>query len=438
MAERIMIKGRIFVKGSLRRTCITIEDGRVIAVGPTEGVKVIVELPNRYIILPGFIDMHVHLRDFELSYKEDVVSGTHAALAGGVVAVGDMPNTRPPINNVERLQEKVRLFSKRSPLHIRHYFGVPDDLGEIRHAREAGAYAIGEILPEDIAEKGDQFLESLIETAAKAEMPVILHCEDPLILSRYEGPRGFEYHNVIRSPKAELSCVLNAIKMAYRYNAWIHITHITLPQSVELIRRFQNEVKITFDVTPHHLLLSQEVCLERAERPGYCKVNPPLRNEEARRGLFSMFIAGLIDIVASDHAPHAPWEKEEDYDGTPPGIPGLETTAPLLLTLWKRGLIDLGTVVRTYHTNPAKFLSLKVGLEEGGCADFVIVDLKAKRKIDPSKFKSKAKYTPFKGIEVEAFPVITVLHGKVAYVDEELVDRGVAKSLIERLGEIGF
>ncbi|ADN49646.1 dihydroorotase [Vulcanisaeta distributa] len=425
----VLIKARAYVRGGVREVYIGITGSEIAYIGnePIEAGNKL-ELPNQYLVLPGLVDVHVHFRDFDLSYKEDAISGTQAALAGGYTAVGEMPNTRPPIKTVELLRRKIEEFGKKTNLHIRHYFGAPQDPSLLKDALNNGAYAVGEVFPEEVLEYGgDQYLESLFREAARVGIPVIMHCEDPIIINQYSGPRGFEYHNAIRGPRAELACVHNVIRLVYRYGTKVHITHITLPQSISMIRL--SGLDITFDVTPHHMLLSQEECLARAEKPAYCKVNPPLRDETTRRELLAMFVRGEVPIVASDHAPHADWEKDKPYDEAPPGIVGLETTAPLLLTLWRRGFVDLGTVMRAIQERPAKFLGLNVGIKQGSCADLTIINTKARHRIEPEKFRSKAKYSPFKGFEVDVAVVATILHGKLAYISEGHIDDATRKLL---------
>ncbi len=387
------------------------------------------------------MDIHVHFRDFDLSYKEDAVSGTQAALAGGYVAVGDMPNTKPAIKTVELLRRKIEEFSRKTSLHIRHYFGAPQDPSLLRDALSNGAHAVGEVLPEEVAEYGgDQYLELLFREAARVGMPIIMHCEDPLIIGQYSGPRDFEHHNVIRNPRAELSCIHNVIRLVYRYGTKAHITHLTLPQSIGIIK--SSGLDITFDVTPpHHMFLSQEECLARTEKPAYCKVNPPLRDETTRRELLTMLIrGGEVQMVASDHAPHANWEKDKPYDEAPPGIVGLETTAPLLLTLWRRGgFADLGTIMRAIQERPARFLGLNIGIRQGGsCADLTIVNTKARHRIEPEKFKTKARFSPFKGFEVDIAVAATILHGKLMHLSEEFIDSGTTKAIESSLGTLGL
>ncbi|ADY01619.1 dihydroorotase [Vulcanisaeta moutnovskia 768-28] len=424
-----LIRARAYVRGSVKEVYIGITGSEIAYVGnePVE-TENRVELPSQYIVLPGLVDIHVHFRDFDLSYKEDAVSGSQAALAGGYVAVGDMPNTKPPIKTVELLRRKIEEFNRKTGMHIRHYFGAPQELSVLKEALDNGAYAIGEVLPEEVAEYGgDQYLEALFKEAARVGIPIIMHCEDSLIINQYSGPRDFEHHNVIRNPRAELACIHNVIRLVYRYGTKTHITHLTLPQSIGIIK--SSGLDITFDVTPHHMLLSQEECLARAEKPAYCKVNPPLRDEPTRRELLAMFVRGEIPIVASDHAPHADWEKDKPYDEAPPGIVGLETTAPLLLTLWRRGFTDLGTVMRAIQERPAKFLGLNIGIRQGSCADLAIINTKARHRIEPEKFRSRAKFSPFKGFEVDIAVVATILHGKLTYLNEEYMNNTVMKTL---------
>ncbi|WP_243679329.1 amidohydrolase family protein [Vulcanisaeta distributa] len=166
----VLIRARAYVRGSVKEVYVGITGSEITYVGnePIEaGSKL--ELPNQYLLLPGFVDIHVHFRDFDLSYKEDAVSGTQAALAGGYVAVGDMPNTKPPIKTVELLRRKIEEFGRKTNLHIRHYFGAPpQDPSMLKDALSNGAYAVGEVLPEEVSEYGgDQYLEALFREAAR-------------------------------------------------------------------------------------------------------------------------------------------------------------------------------------------------------------------------------------------------------------------------------
>jgi dihydroorotase len=431
----VAIHARAYVRGEVREVYVGVTGSRIMYVGekPVEA-GVTIDLPSQYVVLPGLADIHVHLRDFELSYKEDAVSGTEAALAGGFVALGDMPNTKPPIKTIDLLRRRIEEFGRKTSIHLRHYFGAPPDPSILGEARDAGAHAVGEVLPEEVGEYGgDKYLDALFREAARAGLTVIMHCEDPVILAQYNGPRDFNHHNEVRSPRAELACIHNVIRLVYRYGTKVHITHVTLPQSIYIIR--SSNLDITFDVTPHHMFLSQEECLARADKPGYCKVNPPLRDEATRRELLAMFVRGEVPIVASDHAPHAEWEKDRPYDEAPPGIVGLETTAPLLLTLWRRGLTTIGTVMRAIQERPMRFLGFNIAVSQGSCADLVVINTKVRHTIDPTKFKTKAKYTPFKGFEVDIGIAATILHGKLAYINPDLIEGGLAEALERGFGK---
>lgn len=407
-----------------------VSNGKVMRIGGSEvkGAPVI-EVPSEYIILPGFVDIHVHMRGFELSYKEDLESGTAAALAGGVIGVGDMPNTRPPVKSLDVLKRRLEDANK-VPLHYTQYFGAIRNTPELVELAKSGVRFMGEVFPEEVEEYGgDTYLDSLFKYASMSGITLIIHCEDPVIMHQYSGPRDYTHHGEIRSPRAELSCAHNVLRLTYRYGTNIHITHVTLPQVIDLIK--SSDLGITADTTPHHMLLSMERCLEVARKAGYCKINPPLRSEEIRRELMARFINGDVGIVASDHAPHADWEKDLPYDEAPPGIPGLDSTGVVLLTLWRRGLVDMSTVVRAYSRSPANFLGLNVGIEEGACADMIIINPRARYRLDPSRFMSKAKFSPLEGMELRVRVVSTIIHGALGYVDNEDPLRG---KLEENLG----
>ena len=339
-----------------------------------------VDLPDNVIAIPAFADMHVHLRDWGESYKEDLTSGSRAALAGGVAAVGDMPNTKPPVRDPDLALKRIKDASTLK-INYRLHGGVPTDLSLLKGYVNIGIRSI-KVYPEDYG-----LIERIIKAAAVNNMIIIIHCEDPSLFRSLKG-NDSRIHGENRPIDAEFTCALRVMQLALIHGARVHLTHVTDPRIVDLAKLSN---RITIDATMHHLLLDEESCIEQVNDPFYCKVNPPLRNRSIRRELLRRLIDGSISIIASDHAPHASGEKfQNNYDNTSPGFPGLETTSLLLLDLWRRGLLDLSRVIEAYSSNPLKIL----GVDNDA---HLLIDTKSSTVIDPDLFMSKAKHSPFSG-----------------------------------------
>jgi len=341
------------------------------------------------VALPGMVDIHVHLRGLLLSHKEDPRTGSRAALRGGVVAVADMPNTLPKVNTPENLKLKVEELGKKCLVDCYAYAGVP---GSPEEVKLMSRLAVGfKVYPEDYDK---------LHVLEGYEGLVVVHPEHPDYVkeSPEPGERAFS-----RSPEAEPKAM-----ELFRSFKKVHFTHVSTPEGV----RKAKDLGFSYDVTPHHLLLTNEV-----ERRKKCKakVNPPLRDEARRAELLELFLEDEA-IVATDHAPHAIWEKELPFPECPPGFPGLETALPSLLTLYKRGVMSLEKVVKAYSELPADLLGLRLGrLESGFLASFTVVDLNSRWRVEPWEFETKAKYSPFEGMELWGEVVATVVRGKMRY-----------------------
>ncbi|MFP3315719.1 MAG: amidohydrolase family protein [Caldivirga sp.] len=361
-----------------------------------------IELPDNIIAIPAFVDLHVHLRDWGEDYKEDLNTGSRAALAGGVTAVGDMPNTKPPIRSPELALKRLKA-AEGLKITYRLHGGVPTDLNLMSGYVSIGVRSV-KVYPEDYG-----LLDGVVKAAAANNMTVVIHCEDP---SMFRSVKGIDsrMHGVNRPIDAEFSCALRAVQLALIHGARVHLTHVTDPRVVDLARL---SGRVTVDVTMHHLLLDDESCVELVNDPFYCKVNPPLRDRSTRLELLKRFINGSVDMVASDHAPHSISEKfGRDYENTASGFPGLETTGLLLLDLWRRGLIDLTRVIEAYSINPGRMLSV-------GGESYLLVDVKSSTVIEPNLFMSKAKHSPFANWVTMVRLVGLVKGGELLMVDSD-------------------
>lgn len=399
------------------------------------------------LILPGPIDAHVHLRDQGLSYKEDFTSGTAAAACGGITTVLDMPNNEPLTAGPESLRKRMEAAYGRIYVNVGFYSAFPEAsegsrVAEVvRSTVEEGAIAFKLFLSQQLGGiniDDDEELIRAFQAAADAGVPVAVHAEDHKELMRaHNASKSFSVfsprlQHILR--KAEMKAIDRAISLAAKTNVHLHICHVSTEGGLRSILKARKEGRrISCEVTPHHMLLSADT----AKRLGsLSKVAPPLRPARDARFLRKALGEGLVDIVASDHAPHALSEKLcLSLEEAKAGFPGLEILLPLLLTEVAKGRLTIPQLVQLTSTRPASIFKLHgFGvLREGAPANLVVVDLKREGKIDPSCFKSKAHYSPFQGRRTIGKPVITIVNGSIVMRDGEIVSNpGIGKILGKR------
>jgi dihydroorotase len=385
------------------------------------------------IAIPGLIDAHVHLRDMEFSYKEDFSSGTLAAAAGGFTTVLDMPNTRPPTNSEERLVEKITKARTAVHVNVGFYASLAESAIDLRKMINAGAIAFKLYMnePDPGAWHNDlQRLLSSFEECGALGIPVAVHAETGPAIAKIQAKCLEGGRNSIRdflrahAPRFELDAVDKAIDLARRTHSKVHVCHLSTHRGLREISTARKiGVEVTCEVTPHHSLLDT-TGLKR--KGGFALMVPPLRRHADMKALWRAMLGSRIDIVASDHAPHTLEEKSgTDVWSVRPGLPGLETTLPLMLTRVHRGELTMARLVQLLGEKPADIFGLqgKGRLQAGMDGDLVLVDPKARSKIDSSKFFSKAHFSPFDGFKCVGQPVTTIVAGHVVYERGQIVER---------------
>lgn len=424
-----LINAKISLKNGFIEAGISIEANRI---------NKIAKLPNLpkasktidvkgNIVLPGLIDVHVHLRDLELSYKEDFTTGTCAAAAGGFTTVLDMPNTQPPTNTPERLKKKIQRAKDRVIVNVGFYAAFPKQFKQIVEMYRNGAIAFKVFLYHPITELDvncDDVLLKVFKGVKQLNRPVAVHAEEGEIVQRIEedlrksGKSSLNYHLKAHSIKREVNAVQRVVKLAKKTGSHIHFCHISAASSIKHIKRLKQH--ITCETTPHHIFLTKDVLRKCGN---IALMNPPLRSRLNTTRLWHALNDEWIDILASDHAPHALQEKKnENIWEVSPGIPGLETTLPLMLTQVNNGRMSWGRLTQILATKPAEIFQLNRGfIKTGSVADLVIVDVNQEYKIDSSKFYSKAKYSPFDGRKVKGKPIKTFVSGRLVYDSGEIV-----------------
>ncbi len=407
----IVYRGKVLRGGEIVEATVTINNGRITGIhGP--GYQARAELLMDYsqkpgaVLLPGIIDIHVHLRGLEYSYKEDEETGTLAAAMGGVTLVADMPNTKPPLRTPSALEAKLESLRAKSYTDYAVYLGVPLDTGMLGEMMGKPGVVGLKIYPEDL-ERRDRVVEAARE-AARRRLIVVVHPEHPGMI-RETGEPGERWRT--RPLAAEFEAVKLSSTLA-RLGTRLHYTHVTSATTVTLAR----QVGATTDTCPHYLLLSSK----HEEKLGCAaKVNPPLRPQKVVEGLIEALREGLIDAISSDHAPHAGWEKEEDFAQCPSGIPGVETMARLILTLVNRGVISLAQASSMMSTSPAMILGIPgVGrIEPGYRANLTLVDMNMTGRIRADELHTKAPYTPFDGFPYRGAPIATIVGGQLVMLE---------------------
>lgn len=371
------------------------------------------------LIVPGLIDMHVHLREPGYEYKETIRSGTEAAAAGGVTTVACMPNTDPPNDHGAIAEFIVRKAREEGAVRVVPIGAISkglkgESLAEIGELKEAGAVALSD---DGRPVTSSLLMRRAMEYARTFALPVISHCEDLVLAangSMNEGMVSLELGLRGIPATAEEVMVARDLALAEWTGCPLHIAHVSTAGSVRMIREAKRRgVKVTAEATPHHLLLTEEAVRSWDTNT---KVNPPLRSHRDVEALQEALEDGTIDVIASDHAPHALVDKELEYEHAAFGISGVETLASLSLMLVHKGVISLQEWVRKVSVNPARILSMEGGtLAPGSRADLTILDLERTWKIEPDRFRSKGKNSPFRSWVVRGRVEITVVAGKVVY-----------------------
>lgn len=370
------------------------------------------------VVTPGFIDMHVHLREPGQEEKETIATGTRAAAAGGFTAVAAMPNTVPAVDS--EAQVNLVVGRARSTGVVRVYpIGCiskgrsGETLAEMADMRRAGAVAVSD---DGVWVADSGLMRRGLEYASMFSLPVISHAEEPRLAQEGAMNEGFLASRLGLKgipAAAEEIAVARDIRLAELTGARLHIAHVSTRGSVELIRAAKAKgLDVTAEVTPHHLILTEE----RVE--GYdtdAKVSPPLRTAEDLAGLRAGLVDGTIDVIATDHAPHTTEDKAVEFSAAPSGLVGLETAVALVLDrLVATGVVTLDILVQRCSLAPARILGIEAGsLRPGGLADLTILDPGMTKTVDKRQFLSKGRNTPFDGWRLTGWPAGTFVGGRL-------------------------
>ena len=436
-SEINIIGSKIFKGSSLIDADISIANGKIIKIGKQSNLPEAEEEIDAkgLLTLPGLIDAHVHLRDMRRSHKEDFFTGTCASAAGGFTTVLDMPNTIPTTDSCERLQEKISVAKKKVVVNIGFHAMLSDRLHELSGMAQMGVISFKLYLNKpqsDLDIENDEHLQNTMQECVKLGTPLTIHAEE-FHNAKAEEIDSFEYLVKKYEEKLEINAIKRILSLIKGSGVQAHICHISSAKSLSLIEEAKkNGTNVSCEVTPHHIFLSNKSFKEFGT---LALTDPPIRSKATTKKLWDALVNGSIDIIASDHAPHTIKEKLcSSLDKVPFGIPGLETTLPLLLTEVNSGKLTLRRLVEVLAEKPAEIFHLKNKgfLEEGNDADLTLIDLKAKHKIESEKSYSKAEYSPFEGMKCKGKVVKVLVSGNIVMDSGKIVENPGIGGIVTR------
>ncbi len=383
------------------------------------GVDRVINCFKKYYLIPGFVDVHVHLREPGFSYKETIKSGSAAGAKAGYNALCTMPNLNPPPDCVEGVKAQTDIIEKDALIDV-YPFGCitkgRKGAGELVDFSSLKDSCIG-FSDDGCGVQSEELMEQAMKECAKLGKIISAHCEVNSLLNGgyiHLGEYAKAHNHKGICSESEWQQIERDCRLAEKTGCRYHVCHISTKESVEIIRQAKERgVCVTCETGPHYLTL----CDEDLQEDGRFKMNPPLRSREDMNALIEGIKDGTIDAIATDHAPHSAEEKSKGLAKSAMGVVGLETAFPVMYTkLVKTGLITLEKLVELMSVNPRKIFSIRGGeIKEGAVADLALLDCEYSFKVNPDDFLSKGRSTPFEGMELEGRNIMTVLKGETVY-----------------------
>ena len=404
---------------------IGVKDGIISEIGNlNDDAETILNIENLELI-PGVIDTQVHFREPGATHKEDLKSGTKAAILGGVTGIFEMPNTDPSTTNLEALLDKFKRAKDRSYCDYAFYVGGTEDNSKDLPDLEkvdgcCGVKVFMGLSTGSLLVSGDDDLSKIM---AEINSRASFHSEDQ---SHLEERKKFQVqvdtnsHEIWRNDEQCFIATKRIVQIARKYNKNIHILHVSTGQEVEFLAN--NKDIASVEITPQHLTLSAPDCYN--ELGNYAQMNPPIRDKSHQEKLWNAIGNGVADIIGSDHAPHSREEKDQIYPNSPSGMPGVQTLVPIMLNHVNNKKLSLNRFVQLTSANPARLFGIKNKgfIEVGNDADFTVIDLNKERVIENNWIVSKCGWTPYDGMKIKGWPVMTVIRGNIVMKEDELSD----------------
>ena len=419
--EYLLKNARVFVDGALHLADVFIRDGRIISISqgleaPASAVSI--DLHNAA-VFPGFVDVHVHLREPGFSYKETIRTGTLAAARGGFAHVCPMPNLNPVPDSREHLEEQLEIIRRDAVVHVHPYGAITrGERGETLADLEAMAPDTAGFSDDGRGVQSSELMRSAMAEAKRLDKIIAAHCEDNSLLRGgyiHDGAYAREHGHRGICSESEWGQIARDLELAAETGVKYHVCHVSTKESVQVIREAKARgVDVTCEVGPHYLVY----CDEDLQEDGRFKMNPPLRSREDRAALIQGVQDGTIDMIATDHAPHSAEEKGRGLEKSAMGVVGLETSFAACYThLVRPGIISLEKLVDLMHGAPKRRFGFGTELAEGQPADLTVFDLDAKYTVDPETFQTMGRATPFAGEALYGVCRLTMIGGEIVWED---------------------
>ncbi len=436
--EKCLKNGKVYINGKFEETHLFLEKGKIVKILKDDlKVDEIIDCSGK-VILPGFIDAHVHLRVPGSETKEDWKTGSRAALHGGITTVLDMPNTKPATTNVETLENKRAIANEDSLVNFGFFLGATSgNLDDIIKAENIAGVKIymghttGDLILENETKINDVF-----KLCSKIGKPTVVHAEDNSLLAKSfakakeENWNSVEKHHLVRPSEAAKIAVEKVINFCRENKTRTHICHISTAEETELIDHAKKEgLSLTCEVAPHHLFLGVDSLKKLGN---YGKVNPPLRENYDKGILWTALNNEIIDIVATDHAPHLKEDKECDYFHALAGIPELDTFGSMMLNASLEGDLSLNRMVEMCSEKPAEIFEIKNKgfIKEGFDADLIVVDLEKETEIKNKNLFTKCKWSPYNDMKLKGVIEKTLVNGNLIFDDGKIVNKIEGKEVV--------
>ena len=427
--DLIIRNGRVSQRdGSTFDSDIACKNGLIYQISPTIDENAVDQIDaSGHLVLPGAVDAQVHFRDPGNTHKEDLGSGSRAAVAGGVTSFLEMPNTQPPTIDQKALDRKLAQAAQNCVANYGFFIGAtPNNLDAINKTTPVCGIKIfmgsstGDLLVHKYSDLERIFKNGKRLIAVHAEDEARMRERTNLLLDSDADLSDLRIHTRIRDDECALIATQQATKLSQSFNRRLHILHLTSAKEVKYLRQEKTD-KITVECTPNHLFLTEEDYQINGSR---VQINPPIRTQEDQDELWAGLKDGTIDFIATDHAPHTLEEKSQPYPHSPSGMPGVETSLPLMLTAWKSGRCSLAEVLKWMCWGPVEAYEImdKGNLSEGCHADLAIVNVDDYRPVRDADMFTKVRWNPFSGRELTGWPVWTIVNGNIAFADGKICE----------------
>jgi len=412
----ILKNATVYTKYGFVKANVAISGNRIQKIGECDFDYPVIDLLGKY-IFPGFIDVHVHLREPGYTYKETIKTGTQAAAKGGYTHICSMPNLNPVPDSVENITKQIEIINKDACIGVYPYASITiNQLGEELSDMEALKDLCIGFSDDGRGVQSKEMMTSAMLKAKELDKIIAAHCEDNSLLEGgyiHKGEYAKQHGHRGISSESEWVPIKRDMELLNETGAKEHICHISTKESVQIIRQAKKDgLSVTCETGPHYLVLSDKDLKEDAR----FKMNPPLRSEDDRQALLHGITDGTIDMIATDHAPHSAEEKALGLEKSPMGITGIETAFPVLYTeLVKKGFITLEKLIELMHDNPMKIFGIGTDIAEGEIANLTVFDLDDEFTINSEEFLSMGKSTPFDGKKAYGKCKITFYKGEIVW-----------------------